>query len=52
MSEEAPVNEESCYMCDEVADEESHEINGRVVCFECYEDTMDEALFGDPFGEW
>lgn len=38
--------------CGERLTDEAHEVNGEVVCFDCYGDIMDEALFGDPFGEW
>lgn len=38
--------------CGNEIDEESFEIKGEVVCFDCYENIMDECLFGDPFGEW
>lgn len=39
--------------CGEIVEsDEGHEIQGKVLCFDCFEVEMDEALFGDPFGEW
>jgi formylmethanofuran dehydrogenase subunit E len=44
---------EKCEWCSEkFCGDGEFEIKGKVICFACYEDTMDEALFGDPFGEW
>jgi hypothetical protein len=40
--------------CGEVieADDDSFEVKGEVMCFECWCECMDESLFGEPFGEW
>jgi len=44
---------EKCESCEEeFCGEGDFEVRGEVVCFTCYEDAMDDALFGDPFGEW
>jgi hypothetical protein len=44
---------EACEACQEdFCGDGSHEIKGEVICFTCYEEIMDDALFGDPFGEW
>lgn len=46
-----------CGMCYEECYEEEFEVEygknkGKVICFECYEEEMGQALFGDPYGEW
>ena len=50
---------ELCNCCGEDVAVEGggHEVKGDLLCLDCYGDSADEALFGDPlfgdpFGEW
>lgn len=45
---------ELCESCGEdcMVEGGGHEVKGELLCLDCYGDVMDDALFGDPYGEW
>lgn len=38
-------SEEECASCKNVVTEESHEVSGKVYCYDCYDIKMSEILF-------